>query len=632
MRQRGWIWIAISIVLVGFWLRLPGVARGLPYIHNVDESNFYMRANDERGLLDAGWRNDWLRGYPPGYIWFYAGALTGLDWISDNNIHTDMSKFVGIMRLVNVLGDIITLVLMMRVVTWLAGQRAGLLVGLVYALSAAVLDTVNLGLSDPLMVLWCALCMTLTIHAFRRDRWQSALLATAAGLLAVTFKYSVFAVLLMPAAYFLLFLWRRRARGLLPAALALGMVLMVVYGLLFIYGGTNLEINEAKNFRASFIDNTLTPIRWQYTLNGLLGTIGLGMLLVSVVGIARLLRRKMTPAIWLGLLILGTGLAILSIIPGYLAYLESRAYPVRYTLPAAMLVLTGLAALAGQTLLRQPRPRWQMIVIFALPVLTLLPDIASYWTISHTPYSFAIAQTWFEENIPEGSLIWMESAEAYTSLSRYDKGYSGFKSFPAYFAQDYINRASEVDFDEVAYFFLTEDDIGRWSAVSGWQPLNVYPLIKHIGGAEMLKPDLYIYSAKPMPNPQQTAFVNPSGTRIVLRGMNITPAETQVSVESYWQADETQPSVDYSYTIYLTPADDPANVLAQRDGQLGHRATSSWYDPEEILRGEIAPLDLPADLAAGDYTVWLAIYYWETGERLLLDDGTNALNIYDFSR
>lgn len=630
--RNGILWFYMVIVLAGFGLRVPGVTQGLPFIHNGDESNFYMRANDERGLLDAGWRNDWMRGYPPGYIWFYAGTLTALDWISDNNIHTDMSKLVAIMRLVNVLSDLITLALIIRVVAWLAGRPAGLLAGGVYALSAAVLDTTGLALSDPLMVTWCALCMLLTVHAFRHDSRLSALLATAAGLLAVTFKYSVFAVLLLPGAYFAWLLWRKRTRALLSPALALVMVIGVLYGLLFVYGGTSLEINEAKNFRTAFIQNTFTPLRWQYTLNGLFGTIGAGMLLVSAAALWRLSGQKMSRALWLAALIAGTGLAILAIIPGYLAYLESRAYPVRYTLPAAMLVLTGLAVPVGQAWLRPPRrAAWQTAAIVLLPLVTLLPDIATYLARSASPYAFTVAQRWFEQNIPDGSVLWMESGNAYTSLSRYDRGYSGYKNFVALLGQT-IPEISEAEKARVQYIYLTEDDLPTWPVTKGWLPLENYPLLKRFSSEQgYIGPDLYVYLAHPLPHPQRTVFSD-GQTRLALRSLEVQEQAAQLIVNTYWQADEKRPEKIFCYGMYLLPAGATEGVLAQRDGPLGNRTTETWDDRDELIRGEFAPVDLPDDLAPGTYTLWLAVYNCETVERLLLDDGANWLAIYTLRR
>jgi hypothetical protein len=114
--------------------------------------------------------------------------------------------------------------------------------------------------------------------------------------------------------------------------------------------------------------------------------------------------------------------------------------------------------------------------------------------------------------------------------------------------------------------------------------------------------------------------------QLTLRGIQADPTGSEIDVMSFWQANAVQPQHDYSYSLYLTPSGEPTNVVAQRDGGLGQRPTSTWSDPEEILRGEMQPLTYE-NLPTGDYDLWLVIYDSGTGQRFALENGETALKL-----
>jgi hypothetical protein len=100
-----------------------------------------------------------------------------------------------------------------------------------------------------------------------------------------------------------------------------------------------------------------------------------------------------------------------------------------------------------------------------------------------------------------------------------------------------------------------------------------------------------------------------------------------LTIDTYWQA-SSRPTQDYSYSLYITPVDDTTQVLAQQDAGLGMRPSSTWLE-SELIAGNIAAFTLPDTPPPGEYTIWLAVYYWETLERLVLPDGTTALKVMD---
>ncbi len=613
-----WLWVYVGLLLLAAALRIASFTYGLPYVDHVDEPNFYLLANDQRGVLDAAWRENWLEGYPPGYIWMAAALMQGVDAIADLNIHTDMGNYIAILRLVSLLGDLLTLAALMTLARWLGGAAAGAIAGSGYVIAAEVLENAITALPDPLTVTFVVLCALLTVRALRRDQAAMALLATIFGLLAVVFKYPVFPVLLLPAAFFLRDLWQRRVCALPMATLALLLVGGTALYLLFAYGALNISNSEGLRARTSFFSSVLTPRQWAITLNATIGTLGIPVLALGVFGLVGLvIRRKPRKRLFPLLLVLGVGFLLLAVVPGYVS---RQLYPVRYIWPAAALFFVAFAALIAPLLRGR---RLLLVGAIALPLFIGAPELLSYLSSLQRPYTYALAQEWFEENVPDGSVLWIEGFLNYRSLSRYEAGYTGYKDFGLIYGRE---RGEWDGSFEVDYLYLTESQREQWPMTPGWPALEQYTLVKRIGDEAMNREVLYIYSTDPLASQQETPFLGEQ-TTLRLRGIELVQEGRTLLVPSYWQAPDAPPAVDYSYTLYLTPPDDPADVVLQQDAGLGQRPTSTWVDPEEVLRGGIAPITLPDDLPAGEYAVWLGIYYWETGERLTLDDGRAALRI-----
>ena len=604
-----WLWIFVAILLLGFGARILIFQYGLPYVNHLDEPNFYLLANDWRGKLDAGYRNEWLKGYPPGYIWLYSGLLDGIDVIFHPNIHTDMSLYVRLMRLVSVWADMLSLSLVIVIAKWLGGRGAALITGLVWAISGAIMFLATLALPDVFSVLSCVLCAAFSVQAFRHESWSMGLLATVAGLLGIVFKYPVFPVLLLPGAFFLLLLWRHRQRVLLPSAVALFMVVGTAYGLLFVYGASGLDNAEGQKFRNDLVINILNPTRWRYTFNGLLGTTGPVLAAIAVVAVVALYRRYRLRHLWLTGLVFFTGALILAVIPGYLASDPPRTYPIRYTWPAAGLIIPCFAIVIGYALAGKPRSRWLLSAATVLSIGTLVPGSISQIVDGRKIITFALAQAWFEENVPEGSLLWMEGLEPYRSLGRYERGYPGYKNFETIYGREATDL--QIDPHLVDYVYLDEQAVAQWPTNPIWPPLDQLTLLKQIGGDGLDGPVLSIYSTVSIPEPQNIAFHSLSNSELLLWGYRVQQNDSQLVIDTFWQAPDGVPPADYSYNLYLAPEDNPQNVVITHDAQLGLRRTSTWDDPDERVKGNIAPVSLD-NLESGDYTVWLIVYFWET--------------------
>ena len=100
----------------------------------------------------------------------------------------------------------------------------------------------------------------------------------------------------------------------------------------------------------------------------------------------------------------------------------------------------------------------------------------------------------------------------------------------------------------------------------------------------------------------------------------LLPGDT-VLVDFQWEALQTTP-VDYSFGLYVMSSD--GAVHAQRDFQPvgGFQPTSMW-STGEVIEDKVG-LRLPTDLPPGDYRLVLAVYNWQTLERLPVTGSTQS--------
>jgi hypothetical protein len=91
-----------------------------------------------------------------------------------------------------------------------------------------------------------------------------------------------------------------------------------------------------------------------------------------------------------------------------------------------------------------------------------------------------------------------------------------------------------------------------------------------------------------------------------------------VIFKSWWQA-EKPPGLDYSYTLHLRRGDAESGILAQVDDGLrsaGDNLPTSAWQPGDPYRLVLHTMALPRGLPRGQYELWLGIYYWEDPIRL----------------
>ena len=148
-----------------------------------------------------------------------------------------------------------------------------------------------------------------------------------------------------------------------------------------------------------------------------------------------------------------------------------------------------------------------------------------------------------------------------------------------------------------------------------WAALLIMPLL---AAGPALSPTFQRY---PIPE-QPVAWFGPKQILLIDAQMPSPPEPGSTLVmDAYWQA--TQP-IDFDYNIFIHVIDDAGRMVTQLDTQpqLGGKPMTSWQV------GEVIPdqytLNIPADAPASLH-VRLGLYNWQTGERLRLSDGADAI-------
>jgi hypothetical protein len=87
-----------------------------------------------------------------------------------------------------------------------------------------------------------------------------------------------------------------------------------------------------------------------------------------------------------------------------------------------------------------------------------------------------------------------------------------------------------------------------------------------------------------------------------------------LTVEIAWETLK-RPPADYSLFLHLS-AQDNTSPAAQADILLGGGYPTGVWRPGDRLK-TLATLEIPDSLEPGTYTLWMGLYYWQTGERLI---------------
>jgi hypothetical protein len=151
---------------------------------------------------------------------------------------------------------------------------------------------------------------------------------------------------------------------------------------------------------------------------------------------------------------------------------------------------------------------------------------------------------------------------------------------------------------------------------------------KYLGRFHYGEDDLYFAKIDTDPNPATPLWADFAG-QVIFHGYTLPsgPAASgdRLPLTLIWQA---QAALKADYAIFVQLRDAQNNILASADHQpyLGLLPTSTW--PAGAVIQEVTWLELPVDLPAGQYHLYVGLYQPDTLERLALandSSGENAL-------
>ena len=151
---------------------------------------------------------------------------------------------------------------------------------------------------------------------------------------------------------------------------------------------------------------------------------------------------------------------------------------------------------------------------------------------------------------------------------------------------------------------------------------------KYLGRFHYGEDDLYFAKIDTDPNPATPLWADFAG-QVIFHGYTLPsgPAAPgdRLPLTLIWQA---QAAVEADYAIFVQLRDAQNNILASADHQpyLGLLPTSTW--PAGAVIQEVTWMELPVDLPAGQYHLYVGLYRPDTLERVALTNdssGENAL-------
>ncbi len=455
------------------------------------------------------------------------------------------------------------------------------------------------------------LVVALSMRAFHgwltKQTWQSALLYGLSTVLMLYTHYYYAFVILAQVAYFAIFHllnWKLIKQGLLLAVVAL---LVWLPGILILYnqliwisfgeiGGLNIP-TKPTNLQ------TILELA-QVSSNGLWWLYG-GIILAGLI----LLWRKRFFWLAIAWLILSPGIVLL-------INLEATIYNVRYTsffIPAIGLTIGSI--IAALPLARFGRwINWLLLIIIC--GLSLY-NLQAYIPV-RVPYRhiFEDVSIHYEEGDVLYALPLHEDIYLEDQYNRY---------LPASLVDNRVFPIDEVISNRRIWFitnFFLEDDVqNRFRSLE-----NTHRVWYVADKSECSR--AYCYIAQLMiAAPHEPVFF---AETIGFSGADISPIENnQLPVILWWSVYET-PDADYSISLQLLRED--GSLVSQVDRQIdppgdefGEIPTSEMQAGNSYIDERL--LDIPADLANGDYQLKVVVYQWWDGERLTIPDGSDAMQI-----
>ncbi len=639
------LWGAVSALLafgglfgVAVWLRLITIGQNWPVLWLYDETQRFQNTMWIRGdrppIADAfGIAQSQFPGWPPLQLWIHAVVQR---IVEANVLFPVPADYILGSRYASMVFGLVTLVLMGAAgyaLTRPLGARAAVVAAwistAVWAFSAPVILVTNIGVTDPLLYPYIPLAIMCTVYALRRDNPVALVWSLIFVILAIYTKYVMVYLLWLPGMAAAVLLWRhgegniiRGLRTFWPWVAVMAAISVVTAGWLVLgWGALGLNNVETRELYSNGLANALSPQRWflnlyyvtEATMHPALfvGGLALGF------GAWWVCKRRGLPHVegWLLWVILPYVFFALVLISSIEVMQGDR---MRYTISVFMGVLllwsVGLAHVAIVLRSWHPRVMWAALVL--LTAALAVPSIMEHRALA-AQYSEALAPQlvweWADASLPDDGKIMIYSSGDANRWLRYiwDRtlsGYNGPTGFQYNIAPDAnVTAPDEMVANGFAYLIVAEAQAD--------EPLTgEMLLLKRI---ETERGAVMVYRAAVPENPIDATF----GEAISLVGYDLRTEGDNVYLRPYWRAD-MPPGANYSMFAHLTAPDNPTNIIAQYDGPpaRANRLTPTWSDPDEVLIGG----EVVLSAVAGDYSLRMGLYDFETGGRLPLSEGSDA--------
>ena len=637
-RRKWWLALLVILVLAGA-LRYPGYDFGLPFVEHLgvraDEAFYVLAA---RMNLDMGTAITMdAHHYPPGIL-----SLNYFMLRLFQDSRSPPTVVLGSLRLIAISISLATITILALLGYHLGGTPAGLVSAAFWAVTPTIVEFSRYATADIYVTCFTLLAfwLTLTGAIYERTSWTT--MGTYTLMLAVIFKYQAVLIAPLLLAAPLIQGWRsagRIALGNLARFALFSAWLLLLTPVLDAF----LEPEAA-----------IAPNSWIIRLD-IDSTAGLGQFSAGIQSVlAELDLRPLLPG-WLGLLWLIKGrfgkqhLTLLFVILSVIAWNSGlslfQEHYIRFLLaPVSMMIfLAGMGYMLWWQFLQQRIIHFTLgqrrLVLGAALFALVALNLPNMWTALQETRAFTLPDQrnvlahWADKNLPSSRYI--SNYDNRRTLDRDWGGYAGETRFEYAgnpFADTSIAewRAQGVLFAIIPHFqYKLWREGGVHEFVTETTLLKSYPPSDAFRG-----PAMVVLLLHPIQH-EATGQLGPIrliGFELGEDGAAATAGES-FSFHLYWQA--TAPTAtDYQVFNHLLDAE--GNLVAQIDGPplpdpLLRRGSKDWDDPEEIIYSRQYTLNLPEELAPGEYTLVTGFYRRDNGQRLLTPTGQDSLWVTSIS-
>lgn len=623
------------VLIVGLWamLHLRGYDHGLPFVERQDEGRNLAESYIWRGLSQI---EPAKPGYPPGILWMYIVGQWTAEAFTGKSALENPGMVLGMVRLFAAGATLLTVFFIGLIARKLAGLLPAFVAMIAWLSLRSASFNMIAGFPQVYETLLVTLAFWLALLSLEKDDDRFALLSVGVALLAVVFKYTQFFSLGLGVGVSVWNLMKRHdmRRWGRTLALQIAAIALTVLALFTLYNPTDLISDDHAEATSFVSGGYLQIVRVDLgiqILESAFNQLELPALLVPVLLIIGTLLIWRKGVEWLrlgwlaGLLLAFSGL-------WFLTTLDSFNILDRHTAPFAplltILVAVSLAYAVQWGTARLNRPRLAPVVFVVTACFWIMPTLIDTWQNANQrslPSTQAALAQWTIDALDEGALL--VSNENNQLFSREWGGYTGPPR--ALLRRDVETQplAAWRELD-VNYVQLTIYQKARLEAANR-------PLLDDMLFLKRFPPEgedrywrgleMYVYRLWDMQYEVNIAL----GGQILLRGYDLSsiqaaPGDTLL-IKPYWQAIR-QPDSNYNVFLHLVPLDDVIPITQVDTAPTTiYRPTSTWDDPGETYLGTELLLTIPDDRTPGRYRMHLGLYDFNTGTRLLTEDGDDHI-------